>query len=226
MLSFDYIKEQFLSLNIPLNMHYLERYIKFILIIPETSMELYGEYHHILPSSLFKEFKSRKLCNWNQKRINARAHYLCHWMLWKSLPDNYKMTEAFSYMSVISKDFHDRIHKINSRISSKARKEANYLKSIMMKEKFKDKSKHPRTGKKLNKEQVSRLSKSHMGNKASEETKAKMSLSRKGIIYELVTCPFCYKSGSASGIKSWHFEYCKDNPDALPRKTKNRSQKM
>jgi len=28
-----------------------------------------------------------------------------------------------------------------------------------------------------------------------------------------VTCPHCQKEGSASGMKSWHFDYCKENPN-------------
>jgi hypothetical protein len=38
-----------------------------------------------------------------------------------------------------------------------------------------------------------------------------------------VTCPHCQKEGSASGMKSWHFDYCKQNPN---RKIRVREPKM
>lgn len=33
-----------------------------------------------------------------------------------------------------------------------------------------------------------------------------------------VTCPWCGKTGRPQAIKSWHFDYCKENPNGLQRK--------
>lgn len=211
-----YIRNQFLSLGMKMNLHYLNRYLKLILRAPEMDKDRYGEYHHILPSSLFKEFRSRRLCAWNQKRICARTHYLCHWLLWKAIPNDYRMAEAFAFMS-ISNDLHNRTDRTNSKASANAKLDANRLKSLSMRERFKDRSQHPRTGKKLTDEQIKNLSESHKGHKHSEETRRKMSESRVGLTYEDVTCPHCGKVGKSSGLKSWHFDYCKDNPDRITR---------
>ena len=37
----------------------------------------------------------------------------------------------------------------------------------------------------------------------------------------LVTCPHCGKEGKQSGMKSWHFDRCKNNPDRKPRDSKH-----
>lgn len=36
----------------------------------------------------------------------------------------------------------------------------------------------------------------------------------------LVTCPHCGKEGAQSGMKSWHFDRCKQNPNRKPRESK------
>lgn len=113
-----FIKEEFLSLQVPINIHYLDRYIKFIIALPEM-VNGYGERHHILPQCMFPQYKSKSLSPWNQKKIDARAHYLCHWLLWKAFPGSNKMSSAFWGMSVMQKG--DRQYKINSTAYSKVR---------------------------------------------------------------------------------------------------------
>jgi len=66
-------------------------------------------------------------------------------------------------------------------------------------------------------ETVERMRQSKIGSKASEETKRKMSLSRIGKTFEIATCPWCHKTGKESGLKSWHFDYCKENPNQIKR---------
>ncbi len=41
----------------------------------------------------------------------------------------------------------------------------------------------------------------------------------KGRIHKQVTCPWCGKTGGAGGIKSNHFDYCKENPNRKLKKT-------
>lgn len=113
MKDFCVLKEYFLSLNIPYNEHYLDRYLKFILSLPEiTKKEGYGESHHILPKSLFPQFRLKKDAPWNQKRISARAHYICHWMLWKAFPENRDMMLSFWIM--LSCKSRDRDYSVGS----------------------------------------------------------------------------------------------------------------
>lgn len=118
MLEFDFIKDRFLSIGIAINEHYLDRYIRFILSLPEIKGG-YGEYHHILPKIMFPEHKLIGDSCWNQKRIDARAHYLCHWMLWKAFPRYGPMATAFWGMCVMKRL--GRSYKINSKAYGSAR---------------------------------------------------------------------------------------------------------
>lgn len=47
------------------------------------------------------------------------------------------------------------------------------------------------------------------GKKKSEDHKIKIGLANKGRIHKTMICPFCYKSGSISNMKRWHFNNCK-----------------
>lgn len=62
------------------------------------------------------------------------------------------------------------------------------------------------------------LSASGKGRVVSEDTKKKMSKSGKGKQKPTVECPYCKKVGSTSNMYRYHFDYCKENPNALPRK--------
>ena len=63
----------------------------------KTKTEYY-ESHHILPISLFPEFKSER---WNIVTLSAREHFVCHWLLVKmtSGKDLYKMYKALHKMT-------------------------------------------------------------------------------------------------------------------------------
>ena len=56
------------------------------------------------------------------------------------------------------------------------------------------------------------------GIKRTDETKKKMSESFSGRIYPKVECPHCHKQGSNANMIRYHFEYCKENPNAIPYK--------
>ena len=73
------------------NSHYLNRYFRLI-------EEWNGQgpvSHHILPASLFPEFKSLKKNKWNNAKLTYRQHYIIHWILWKAFPNNLSMFKAF-----------------------------------------------------------------------------------------------------------------------------------
>lgn len=42
---------------------------------------------------------------------------------------------------------------------------------------------------------------------------------------EEVTCPHCGKAGARSGMKSWHFDHCKENPNRVPRSSKHKKRR-
>lgn len=59
-------------------------------------------------------------------------------------------------------------------------------------------------------EVVEKMRASKVGSTASAETKAKMSATRTGMKYPIVTCPHCGKSGGAATMPRWHFANCKE----------------
>lgn len=73
----------------PHNLHYLNRYIKFIdscrIKNLDLSLNTYFETHHILPKSkeLFSEYKDLRKHKWNAIKLTARQHIIAHIILWK-----------------------------------------------------------------------------------------------------------------------------------------------
>lgn len=134
MQDFNYIKQQFLSLQIPINEHYLNRYIKFILSLSELKRkDEYCEKHHILPESLFPELRLAGTFPWNQKSISAKSHFICHWLLWKAIVSNKSMSCAFWSMCNQTKN-PDPSFKINARAYAASRSDYAKIASARMKE--------------------------------------------------------------------------------------------
>lgn len=89
------IKELLLQAN-PVSIHYLNRYIKLIEHFQNNpTKEKYTEEHHILPKSMFPEYKNEK---WNLISLSAEYHFLAHRILWEAFR-NPQMTYAFWLMS-------------------------------------------------------------------------------------------------------------------------------
>ena len=61
----------------------------------------------------------------------------------------------------------------------------------------------------LSTEHKEKLRQKKLGNKSSEETKAKQSAATKGRPKPTVSCPHCNKSGGNSAMGRWHFDNCK-----------------
>jgi hypothetical protein len=74
--------------NICKNTHLIRRYIGLL-----SSDIVGGERHHILPKSIFPEYKN---CDWNIVKVSLRKHYILHLILHKMLGG--KMTTAFLLM--------------------------------------------------------------------------------------------------------------------------------
>lgn len=70
------------------NIHYLNRYVNFIFACIEKNKDLpedhYTEKHHILPRSLWPEYKDFKEHEWNRAVLTVRQHLIAHLMLGKS----------------------------------------------------------------------------------------------------------------------------------------------
>lgn len=89
-------------------------------------------------------------------------------------------------------------------------------------------------GKKHKTDSINKMRLSKVGKLASLETKLKMSESRKGLIVsattkskikeshrklnlKTITCPHCGKTGKYSGMLSFHFDNCKQNPNFVAK---------
>lgn len=66
-----------------------------------------------------------------------------------------------------------------------------------------------RTSRDFTKEWKENISKGQIGRTHSNETKLKMSLTKKGKKQEIVTCPYCNKCGGINNMKRYHFDNCK-----------------
>lgn len=84
---------------------YIHKYVG-IIKTPNKYSDEYTERHHILPKSLFPEFRSMAKDSENIVRLSAREHYVCHFLLYKhykSLGDSdgmHKMATAWHCMSI------------------------------------------------------------------------------------------------------------------------------
>ena len=77
--------------------------------------EEYYEKHHILPKSIWPEYKSLSEYPWNCILLTAKEHFLCHWLLCKCFEDiqhRAKMNWAFHRMAF------SKTSKTNRNISS------------------------------------------------------------------------------------------------------------
>lgn len=126
------IKETLLQAN-PLSEHFLERYVKLIAhAIENPTKNSYKERHHILPSSMFPDYKKEK---WNIISLSARQHFIAHWMLWKAFR-NKEMTCAFWFMYRSSSKTEHRYN--NASIYEKIKESISKNQSVMMKERWKN----------------------------------------------------------------------------------------
>ncbi len=79
----------------PHNIHYVNRYIKFIESCKNANKTFYGytERHHICPKAkdLFPEFADTKIYTWNTVNLSSHQHILAHVILWKAFGNSQGM---------------------------------------------------------------------------------------------------------------------------------------
>lgn len=84
------------------NQRIVTRYISFIESCSSSDENEYTEIHHILPSSIFPEFKNLKSNKWNSKQLTSRQHFIAHCMLSRMFKqkskEHYSMIKAFNMM--------------------------------------------------------------------------------------------------------------------------------
>lgn len=65
---------------------WINRYLKFIdRFSLNESIKFQTENHHILPSSIFPEFKNLKNNEWNRSILSVRSHIVAHYLLAKAI---------------------------------------------------------------------------------------------------------------------------------------------
>lgn len=85
------------------NQEWLSKY--FDLVIDYPKVDGYTEDHHILPKSLFPQYRRTA---WNIARLTARDHLYAHYYLYKALVDEPNMTFALWGMCNQRSKNHDR----------------------------------------------------------------------------------------------------------------------
>jgi len=176
--------------SVPHSKHYLKRYFRFIIkcqysntILPSGS---YLERHHILPSSMFPDFKDLNLHPWNKASLTPRQHFIAHHMLARAF--GYKMWYAFHMMCYAQKG--ERRYKVGSRIYEELKgkltvtdetkeKISKTMKNIMTDDMRKARSDSAKRLK-HKEETKARIGDAHRNKQVSEETRKKISRANTG----------------------------------------------
>lgn len=93
----------------------VHRYINFISSVKNTVNDII-ENHHILPKSIWPEYKDLLINDWNSSLLTLRQHFIAHYMLYKIFGG--KMTYALYQMVPQSFARYKGILKFNDRINS------------------------------------------------------------------------------------------------------------
>ena len=152
-------------------------------------LEGYTERHHVIPKSLNGTDDKDNLVD-----LTAREHFICHWLLTKMYTGEAKskMIYALNGMKRNSKFTQRYETPVTSRVYENLKKEFSIVHSATMKgrdpwnrgipitEEQREKNRIAATGKKRSAEAIAKAVAKQLGQKRSDETKLKMSLSAKG----------------------------------------------
>lgn len=97
-------------------MDYKKIYNQIIERAKNRNLEGYYENHHIIPKCLGGQDKKNNIV-----KLTAREHFICHWLLHNTFPENIKLSRAFSMMCLVESKNQDR-HVPSSRIIEYAKK--------------------------------------------------------------------------------------------------------
>lgn len=155
----------------------------------------YAEGHHIVPKCICEQqewVSDRK----NIAFLTSREHYVCHWLLTKIFPNNYRLLYAFARMSV---DYLQR-RKLTSRQIERCRianSRASALKPVW------------NLGLRYKSGPCSELRRTAIANARKNTTK--------------IECQHCRKLVDPGNFKQFHGDNCKLNPDISPEILEQRS---
>lgn len=143
-----------------------EAYMSFLEEAEPPERGEYSEKHHILPRSLFPEYRLKSLHPWNQIKLKASDHFKAHVLLFRLIPST-EMTLALAQMrkNLVTNTCEEYEE---ARIKSQEIKRASISPLCN------------RKGAKLSQETKNLISQSKLGKPRSQETKDKISQSTKG----------------------------------------------
>lgn len=151
-------------------MNYQKIYNQIIERARTRQLKGYKEIHHIIPKCLGGSNRKENLVE-----LTAREHFLCHRLLCEIYPYNKKLIYAVWVMATGFRKSHRSDYKISSRVYEYARISfSNTVKNIPKPKNFMT----PELKQKISNSNKGVIR--NVGRIASEETKQKMSLSRKG----------------------------------------------
>ena len=135
----------------------------------------YHERHHIIPKCLGGTGEKDNLID-----LFAKEHFIAHKLLAEENPTNMKLIHAYSAMAFMCNDSEQRYE-----LTPEEYENARLVLSNGLKEKYKDKTKHPSYGTHISEERKKHISEVNKGNKycvgriVSEETRRKISEANK-----------------------------------------------
>lgn len=133
----------------------------------------YGENHHIIPKCVGGTNKK-----WNLVKLTAKEHYICHMLLCEIYPKENKLKYAFWRMCNIGySEFQERNYRVSSVIYERIKKE---ISEMMSKQR---KGKPTTLGYKHNDETKLKIKEHRSKQVITDETKKKMSESRKNKLW-------------------------------------------
>lgn len=199
-------------------MNYQKIYNQIIKRAQNRVLEGYGENHHILPRCLNGSDDKENIV-----RLTAREHFLCHWLLARIHPENYKIQYAFYAMCNQKAQNQERLIS-SSRIFSEARESFSKLsslywadeknrtlKSVATKKSWtleRREELRERNSKRIRtKESNLKTSNSLKGRIQSEETRIKRIASMQ--LLPKVTCEICKKLFTKRNFQK-HYNYCRN----------------
>ena len=160
------------------------------------SLDGYKERHHIIPRSLGGSDDKENLVD-----LTAREHFICHWLLIKMYSGESKAKMVYALNGMKRNGQYTRRYetKITSRVYENLKKEFSLVHSATMKgrpahnkgvpatEEQKEKNKLAAIGKKMSPESIAKGVAKRLGQKRTNEQKAKISQSLKGKLKGLMS---------------------------------------
>ncbi|UIW11192.1 MAG: homing endonuclease [Enterobacter phage ENC9] len=212
-------------------MDYRKHYEMLVNRAKDRKIVGYTESHHIIPKCMNGPDTKDNLID-----LTPEEHFVAHQLLVKLYPNNPGLVRACRMMCVSSKGqirnnkefgwIKAKWASMPGPMTGKSHSEETKLKmSESAKGKVKSKEHRLAISKTLKgvtyitDEGRQKIRETHLNKVVSEVTLKRMSESIIKINKD-VTCPWCGKTGKLTGMKSWHFDRCKENPDGLQRQVR------